>query len=418
MGASTSVIQRALYRICISSLGESAGRFVNILLPVVVLASIPFGSATDVFFMALAVAFFVQGTLGNVLASVLVSQFVSNLVPQSAKIFVFWATLLGAGTGVITFTMAVGVLGGIDAVISALSVMLISAAGILAAPSIAALNAGHRYGLPGITWSLRLFPLAGFALSSPDMFSLSWLLGGIAMADISRTILLWFSVKDRITFSEHDQQLAFPMDALFLLASSAVAGLTPLASRWLAGFVGAGGLSIFEAADRIFSAFGSLATIGFGNVVLVYLARLSDQGGEVRRWPLIVRLSAGMGVLCAVAAVLLGLFMEEVAVIFHMSMDGNFIEVQNSYFVLCIGLPALVMGMLFSRRIVVARSGARLLSIAVSGFIASACVGGLLVGQLGVMGVAIGVVIGQYLTWMMMAITVRDMECNESIDPR
>jgi peptidoglycan biosynthesis protein MviN/MurJ (putative lipid II flippase) len=401
MGPTPTIVIRALFRVGQSSAGEVIGRAVNLVLPFAILALHSVDLLTDTFFLALAVAFFVQGTLANVVSSIQITELVKDNSRRSIRTFLPWVLAAGVLSGSVALWFTVSSLAVTAAVVASLSVMLAAGAGLLAAPAVAVLNADHRYFMPGITWSFRIFPLIAYVLWAPDTPKLHWLLAGIALADSLRTWVLLRLASGRLTL-RGDEALTFPTDALYLMMGSAIAGLTPLAARWIAAFGDAGGVSVFEAADRTYGAVASLATIGIGNVILVYLARLSGTDDEHRVWRWILLSGSIWSLLWLILAMLIWAIFPSLVGFLQQQSGTTLVEMRSTFLALCVGLPGFIMCLVLSRRILTLGLARRLLPVAVAGLAVSVTVGWLLSGHLGTTGVALGIVAGQYIGLLLM----------------
>lgn len=402
MGPSRGVIERGLRRVGESAIGEIVGRGVNLALPFVVLSMNSATLATDVLFLALAVAFMFNGTLANVVASIHVLDFAKSVNRRSMQAFLPWVAAAGLMSGVATVMLVPPELGWSAALVTAFSVTISASAGLLAAPATAALNSDHRYMAPGLTWSFRLVPLIGYAAASPAIPALHLLLAGIAVTDSFRTAVLLRLASYRLALRD-GHPLTFPAEALHLVAGSIVAGLTPLAARWLASLGDPGGVSIFEAADRLHSAMASLAVIGFGNVVLVYLARLSGTADEHQTWRWILLVGIVWSLIWMVAATLIWALLPDVLAALPRQTTQTLAEMRNVFLALSTGLPAFIISVVFSRRMLTTGLTRRLLPMALAGFAFTSASGWLLSQSLGIIGIAFAVSAGQYLVMLLMA---------------
>jgi peptidoglycan biosynthesis protein MviN/MurJ (putative lipid II flippase) len=408
MGPSRAVTVRALRRVGVSSSGEIIGRAVNIALPFVILGVHSVDLLTDLFYLALAIAFFVQGTLSNSVASIQVTELTKDDLPRSLRSFLAWGALAGLLAGVAAFWVVFSGLELGTAMVATASVTVAAAFGLLSAPAVAVLHAEHRYLMPGLTWAFRIVPLMAYVAWAPDTPALHWLLAGIALSDVVRAAVLLWLARGRLTLSETVPPLGFPVDAVYLLAGSSVAGLTPLAARWLASLGDPGSVSIFEAADRMYMALASLATIGIGNVILVYLARVRGTLDEHQAWRWVLRSAVLWSVLWLAIALTAGLGFPVFGWILPQQGHETVSDIRNTFVTLSLGIPAFVVGIVLSRRILTLGLARRLLPMAVAGLGITIFVGWLLLGPVGITGIALGVVVGQYLVLALMASALRN----------
>jgi peptidoglycan biosynthesis protein MviN/MurJ (putative lipid II flippase) len=383
------------------------GRAVNIALPFVILGIHSADLLTDVFYLALAIAFFVQGTLSNSVASIQVTELTKDEGQRSIRNFLVWGALAGLLAGGAAFWVVLSGLGLSAAMVATASVTVAAAFGLFSAPAVAVLHSEHRYLMPGLTWAFRIVPLLAYAAWAPDTPALHWLLAGIALADVARAAVLLWLARASLTLSETVPSLDFPVDAMYLLAGSSVAGLTPLAARWLASLGDPGGVSIFEAADRMYMALASLATIGIGNVILVYLARVRGSLDEHQAWRWVLLSAVLWSVLWLAIALIVGLGFPVFGWILPQQGQETLSDIRNTFVTLSLGIPAFVVGVVLSRRLLTLGLARRLLPMAVSGLGMTILVGWFLLGPVGITGIAVGVVVGQYLVLTLMANALR-----------
>ena len=418
MGSYRQVAFRAARRIGLSSVGEAIGRAANVLLPFAILYIHSVDGRTDAFFLALAVAYFVQGTLANVVATIQVIELVKDQDRRSLRQFVKWAVGGSAIAACIVSLVGNAVWSVEGTLIAASAVAVSAAAGLLAAPASAVLNSDHRYLMPGLTWAFRIAPIGLYFFLSPANPELNWLLLGIALADVLRTALLFALCNGRLTFSKLDPVLSFPIDAIHLLLSTSVAGLTPLAARWIASLGDPGSVSIFDTADRVYGAVASLASIGMGSVVLVYLSRLNEHKGEEdRAWMWTVRSALAWGGLWTALSVLIWFGFPQAARLFAAQTEQTFGDIRNTFLALSIGLPALILGIVYSRRILTLGLARRLLPMAFAGLGCSVIAGFMLLRQFGTAGIALAIAAGQYLVLGLMVRCLWSHRHHAHLDP-
>ena len=391
---SPGAVGRVLARVASSSTGELAGRSVNIVLPLALLAIHPPGHATDLFFMLMTVAAFSNSTLSNSLSAALVPQLVGDTQPRSILRILVAAGLIGAITSGLAMLWA-----GLDkasiAWISGGSVFVICASGLIAAPAVATHNAQHRYALPGLTWALRFIPLILYILARPEQEALHWLLLGIAMADFGRAFILLRFNRHRLNLLFRARPIEMPVVAGPLIAGTIVVGIIPLAARAIAAGEAPGMLSIFEFADRLYLGMASLATIGIGSVVLVYLSHMRNQSGDADAFGLMLVAAA----LWALAWLFAGLAVW--SAFDHLSgwvqLSQSEMQVAaRTFMMLVLGLPPFVLCVFIARRFLAAGFGRGLLIVAIINAAVGLSLAWALCATMSVPGIALGLSIGQY----------------------
>jgi len=409
MTLSRRVLARATLRVGLSSAGEVVGRAVNVMLPFALFAVHGIGTDTDRFFLALAVGFFVQGTLANAVASGLVPELVDDREPRSLAAFVAAAGGAGASAGI----FAVALVGispvSLAGAVTAVAIAVLGSAGLIAAPAVAVLNAEHRYGAPGLTWSLRIVPIALYLLWQPGFPLLHWLLAGLAAADAARGFILLRLAGPRLHFGR-GRRLHFPRTALHLMLGSAIAGLVPLALRSIAAAGASGSVSQFEAAERVYGAVASLATIGVGNVALVYLARLRGTSDETAGWRMILQASLLWSMLWLTACVALWAAFPLVAPWLRLPDANGLADVRNTFLALAFGMPGFIITGMFGRRMLTAGLAARFVPVTSAGVTFAIGSGWLLFPVLGSVGLGVAVAGSQYVVSSLMYVALQRRE--------
>jgi len=406
MSPSSTMIGRALWRVGLSSAGEVAGRAVNLLLPFALFAVHSVDARMDGFFLAVAVAFFFQGSLANALVSALVPLLVQDRQTHTLRGLLRWSLAGGLLAGALALGLTSATLSPAT-VMTVLAVVLMAASGLIAAPAVAVLNADHRYGMPGLTWMLRVVPVVLYLTMRPDVPALHWLMLGLALSDAGRAAVLLTLVRGRLTLSGSGVALHLPPAAAHLMLASAVAGLTPLIARWLASLGEPGGVSLFEAADRLYSALASLATIGVGNVTLVYLARLTGTKDEHRGWRWILWSSMAWSLLWLALSIVLWVFFPVVGEWFHLQSRAALAQVRDAFLALALGIPAFIMTGVLGRRLLIVGRAELFMPITMVGVAFSTVIGWLMFSVAGPAGIGVALSGAQYLVMCLMGLAVR-----------
>lgn len=401
------MIWRAARRVGLSSAGEVAGRAVNLVLPFAIFSVHGVDLFTDSFFLATAVAFFVYGSLTNALVNALVPELVRDARLVDVRNCLGWAAIAALLTALVVFIVATAPLSFVSTVLVGLATALMAASGLAAAPAVAVLNSDHRYGMPGLTWSLRLVPLAFYVIWWPVFPALQWLLAGLALADAGRAVILLWLARGRLSLAGVGVPMHFPVAALRLILASAVAGLTPLVARWIASFGEPGTVSLFEAGDRIYAAIASLATIGMGNVTLVYLARLSGTSEERRGWRWIVWTSMAWSLLWLSMCVFIWAMFPFVSGWLNLQSGEMVDQVREIFLALSLGIPGFVMTGVLSRRLLTAGRSELFMPITLAGLVFTACAGWPMSVWVGAAGIGATLSVAQYFVAILMAIALR-----------
>ena len=402
MGPTHQVIGRALRRVGRSSIGDLFGRAVTLILLFVLLRREGISTAMDEFCLALAVGSFLYGTLANVVVIALVPDFVYDHRRRGILGYIGWTAVAGLTAGVVSATVAGGPAFSPSGLAGAASIAVMGTAGMLAAPAAAALYAAHRYLAPGLSWGLRLLPVSLYLLWPNRPPELIWLLAGLALADAFRAAaLLWLS-RDRFLFARRGESLRFLRTALPLILAAAIAGLSPVVARWIASLGEAGGVSTFEAADRIYGAIASAASTGTGSVLLVYLARLDGTPQERDGWRWVLVASLAWSLAWLVISILLWALMPTAASWFGAQNAAALGPIRNTYLALTLGLPAFIMTGVLGRRLLTQGYARSLVTMATAGMTFMAGASAILYPLVGTPGIGLSIALSQYLVAALM----------------
>lgn len=397
---SHSIINTAL-RIATASAGELIGRAINVLLPLILITLHGPNELVDSFFLTLAIAFFFHGTLANALTNALIPSKNLNLPQLNPLPIAYISILSGIAASIAIYYSPTNFNTQLSTLASSASIFLICSAGLAATPSTAILYSQHRYFIPGFTWTLRAIPILIYYLHSNTASNIHWLLIGIAAADTTRLIILVISTQDKLTLRSNAERLTIPRAALSLVIASVIAGFTPIIARLIATQGPEGTISIFEAADRLYSAIASLASIGIGNVLLVYLTQLKSSQNPERqlRW-IFSATVLWSAIWVAISLVIYQLLPHPLAT--DLAKEHDITVLQDTFLALSLGLPGFMLTGLLSRRMLVLNIAHHLIPLTAAGLILTTTLGVFLFGPHGTPGLGLALSISQYLVAALM----------------
>lgn len=402
MGTAREIIQRSAWRVGASSAGEIIGRAVNVSLPFAIIAVHGVNELTDSFFLAMALALFVHGTLANVLITALVPEFVKDTEKRNLRSFILLSAITSILIALIAALLTARELPANTSFINSIAAGLMAAVGLITAPAVAALHSDHRYALSGLTWGLRVVPVAIYLIVWPEKPILHWLLAGLALADTVRMAILLQASQKRLCLRKTAASLDFLLATKHLIIAAVINGFTPLLVRCIISIGSPGNLSLFEAADRIYSITASPAVIGIGNVTLVYLARLTGTNQERSGWHMILWTSAAWSLFWLALSILLWASFPMVAHWLGLSGESAVTVVRETYLALILGLPGFIMIGAFSRKLIITENSSSLIPMAIFALGCSTLGGGLLFIFFGTTGIAIALSLSQYSVALMM----------------
>ncbi|MEN8128862.1 MAG: lipid II flippase MurJ [Pseudomonadota bacterium] len=329
---------------------QAIGRITNVAIPIVVLHSHSPNEATDRFFFTFSIAFFLFGTLGNALTDATVPK-VARQRPILHKRERALVSSLSAIISVILIlswgylnnsTISSGLIFG-----AALSV----GAGFYATFSSGILHAERRYIWPGILWGLRAVPLIIYATAHLEITFLPWLMVGIGVSDLLRSILLGKFEKNDLPTTH---SLTSQKDYLLIIMAASINGLIPIIDRIIAGLDTPGGISLLESGERIYGVIASLSTIGMLNIVLVELSRYDEVKEFNKVWHKLLPLSTLWAVSWMIVALVFWQLLKEQLVFNLWRFSASQADITYLVFIYyTAGLPAFVVGLVCVRAYIV-----------------------------------------------------------------
>lgn len=259
----------------LTTLANVLGRSANILIPLSVIGLYGANAQTDKFFFVLALSFYFYGTLSYAA----IESMVPLIIVSKSSLCPHGIIRIGMTVSIIVFLIAFACsfLGYGVTIWYAAGLALMAGAGIANGFSSGILHAGEKFSVPGLTWALRIVPLALFALSNQPAKNLQFLAAGIGLADWLRLgLLIWLradlspSIRlcGPVKFLKNHFAQYFPL-ALAML----IMGLNPIIDRMIAGLGGTGSISILDTGERLFGILTTLCTLGMMTVLLTNLSK-------------------------------------------------------------------------------------------------------------------------------------------------
>lgn len=338
----------------IATLAHLIGRAANVVLPLAIIAVFGADAHTDRFFWVMALGFFCYGTLANAIAESTVPLLVatnrylqpSNILKYSAAITL--CTLLAG----ILWHSATGRLSAVYA--SALALMV--GAGIANGFFTGILHEQERYTPAGLTWALRFIPLVVLMVLRPSHTHLPWLAFGIGLMDWARCLVL-------IRCGRHVRSGAVAMDLkafviryrstyLTVMTAMVIMGANPLVDRWIAQISGPGGISILDAAERIYGILGALCTLGLMTVLLTRLSRAATMGHLDHNWSDVLKTVTLWCLVWMIVGVLCGHWILDWWLTGATALTaGQCADVKQAYWFYLAGLPLFTCGVVYAKRL-------------------------------------------------------------------
>lgn len=410
MGNTLASLRRIASWVNAATAANILGRAGNLLVPFIVLGLHESGRETDSFFIGFAVAFYFFGTLSNSVCDALVPRLASapfNFTHARWALISAFAAILS-----LTTTAALSQIGnGTISLVEITSFAVMAGAGVYASPAIAALHLQNRYALPNLLWLTRLVPLAAYSSISTSQTPLYLLALGLAVADVIRAWILMNRARLRLfTTSGSNRDGREARNIVPIMAASIIAGLNPLIDRWIAALGEPGAITTLEAAERVYQAIASVATIGVTSVLLVYLSRAHQHQRLETSWSRALAAAFPWAAFWLATALGVGwlVFPNEILPLFNLGADATD-TATSTYLAYAWGLPALIYGLFVVRRYVVEGRLRQLLMFAVLSVLLNAILSWVGFNLLGITGIAIATtaVYTMVTTGMIAALWVR-----------
>lgn len=337
----------------IATLAHLIGRAANVVLPLAIIAVFGADIHTDRFFWVMALGFFCYGTMANAIAESTVPLLIaanrylppSNILKYSAAITL---CILLAGS------LWYGVTGRLSPVY-ALSLALMMGAGIANGFFTGILHAQERYTPAGLTWALRFIPLMGLMVLRPSHTCLPWLALGIGLMDWVRCFVLIRCGRpgrsDAVAIDLKTFVIRYRSTYLTVMTAMVIMGANPLVDRWIARFSGPGGISILDAADRIYGILGSLCTLGLMTVLLTRLSQAAAYGRLDHGWSDVLKTVALWCLVWMIVGALSGYWILDWWLAGATALTtGQCADVKQAYWFYLAGLPLFTIGVVYAKR--------------------------------------------------------------------
>jgi putative peptidoglycan lipid II flippase len=348
------MVHRTINAVGIATIANLIGRAANVTLPLAIIAVFGANANTDQFFLVLALGFFCYGTVANAIAESTVPLLislnrrlcVSNILKHAAG-----ATLLSLLVGITWHWIT----GQID-LVYATALALMVGAGIANGFFTGILHAQERYAPTGLTWALRFVPLIGLLLIEPKAGQLAWLAIGIGVMDWLRCVIL-FSCGRHAPLSGEPIDLKKFINRYrstygTVLIAMLVMGFNPLIDRLIAQLSGPGGISILDAAERVYGILGALCTMGLMTVLLTRFSQDAANNRLDRRWPSLMKTLAAWCLVWMVMGILGGRWGLDIWLAKGTNLSARqCVTVKLTYWYYLIGLPAFVTGVAYAKRL-------------------------------------------------------------------
>lgn len=345
---------KTIQAVSVATISNLTGRAANVALPLAVIAIYGADSHTDLFFLIMALGFFCYGTLANAITESTVPLLISSQrrlppinVLKYAGAVSFFVLVLGCiwQWSFKQFNILY---------VAALSLMM--GAGIANGVFSGVLYVRERYAPAGFTWALRFVPLIALVTMHPPREPLPWLALGIGAMDWLRCgILIRCSRASRVKGEAIDLKLfirRYRTTYGTVLVAMLIMGFNPLVDRLIAQLSGPGGISILDAADRLYGILGALCTIGLMTVLLTRFSKAASKGHLESGWPQVLKMIA----LWCLAWMIAG------AVAGYWGLDwwlsrGTVLKpdqcatVKQAYWYYLMGLPLFTLGVVYAKRL-------------------------------------------------------------------
>ena len=386
------MVYTTINAVSVATIANLVGRAANVTLPLAVIAAFGANANTDRFFLVLAVGFFCYGTIANAIAESTVPLLISSNRRLNATNILKYA----AGVTLLSLLVGIGwhwITGQID-LVYATALALMIGAGIANGFFTGILHAQERYAPTGLTWALRFVPLTGLLLLQPKAGQLAWLALGIGVMDWLRCVVL-------IRCGRHAPINGEPIDLKkfinryrstygTVLIAMVVMGFNPLVDRLIAQLSGPGGISILDAAERVYGILGALCTMGLMTVLLTRFSQEATDNSLDRRWLSLMKMLAVWCLAWMVIGILGGHWGLDIWLAKGTNLaDRQCAAVKLTYWYYLIGLPAFATGVAYAKRLQAVRRTTILATVSLMAVILNLIASLALQRTMGIPGIAL-----------------------------
>lgn len=257
----------------VSTLAQLAGRIVNFILPILLLTKFGVSAETDAFFIVLAAAFYVSGSLANSATDALIPYIVAHKAITKTKLWLLVSNLIGFLTILIClfFLPETSLRLLLSIVIGGL---LIAISGFYSSRLVAFCYANNDYVNPGISWLYRVFALLPLLSIQNVNESVAYCMLALGAGDLMRLYHLNLIVKK--LGSQEVKNLSPPPSFRYYLSTMlgpVTLGINPIVDRFIASTLGTGQVSMLEMSERLWGLFTMVLTVGLLQVLHVEFSK-------------------------------------------------------------------------------------------------------------------------------------------------
>ena len=394
----------------LATFGNIVGRSANLIIPYSLLLVYGATRQTDVFFLVFSIAYLFFGTIANSLCDATVTMTVRHQLRLRP------VRIISAGFSVGLLVFAVSLYWietkGSQNPVYALALSLMALAGICNGIASGFLHASERYAITGLTWGLRIVPLAAFLLLFSNPNGLAWLAVGIGIADFIRFQVLIKSAKSTPpTKTNHDSKRPirkFARTYITFMIAMLIFGLNPVADRLIAGLSGPGSISLLEAGNRFYDMLASVATMGIMTALLTHASKTAQGNLLSAKWRSVVAkvmLWCGLWLLFGVAGGIWGLnwwigTVKNIA-------EKNVQTVMQLYWFYLPGMPGLILFSAYIRKVQALGRLGTLVSFSILFVVLNIILSLFLRIKMGIPGIALATTLTNYLAAVTIIITTR-----------
>lgn len=339
---------RSLIRLgSLSTFAQLIGRMVNFFFPILLLARFGGSAETDSFFLVLAGAFYVAGTLANSAADALIPYILAYKPIIRVRSWLLASVLIGtlAITICLFFLpetpfrlMLALVVGG----------LLIAISGFYSSRLVALCYAHNDFVTPGISWLYRGLVFFPLFLVAGVVESLAYCMLALGLGDLLRLGHLSRTVK-KLDLLEVKVDSTPPTFRYFLavMVGGVVMGLNPIVDRFVASTLAVGQVSVLEMSERLSGLFTMVLTVGLLQVLHVEISRVvNDRIAASKLSRLLGSVFFSVTFLVLLVIAILELVMPMLSQYVELN---DFVDVQLYVYILLLSAPATITGMVCAR---------------------------------------------------------------------
>ena len=381
------------------------GRFVNIILPFLIVNIYGSNRETDFLFIAFSISIYFYGILFNALVDSSVPKLIVDHKLISTKHNYLIATIAFIATFFILIFFR-GYVSSTEFYIIGASFSGIAACGTLAFRSATILAANEKYNLQNLLWMTRFMTIPILLISSnQSKLGLSLFAISLLFSDALRFALINIFGK-RFDLSTNLNKINDNFDGkiLIYIGAALIHGFNPIIDRLIASYGVPGSITLLELSERMYNVILTIITSGFFGVITVDMSNRFYKNKFSQYWNLLLLGGLSMGLAALGIAFLIGMVIKGNLgqVILPKLKPDQLILIKDCLLIYCGSIPAFILGGISVRILLIKQEYFTILKLAFLSIIINFIFSLVLFNLIGLPGIAFATTLSYSLTALLM----------------